>query len=220
MKLSARLEAVANMVSTSVIADVGSDHGKLVISLFESGRISKGYAIENKKGPYNRLVKEIAKCNIAIDNIIPMFSDGISELPTDVSTVVIAGMGGQTVIDILKSHEEKLAHVKYIIVDAHNAVPEVRKEICELGFYIQNEAIVYEDEIYYEIIKFAKGEQKFLDDKDFEFGPILRTTKSVEFKNKCLYRIAQIDKILEKKELPEGRIAKLNSEKERIRQVL
>ena len=99
MKLSKRLQSIYDMVPSGVTADVGSDHGKLIISLFENGVISKGYAIENKKGPYNRLVKAINTHGVQ-DNVIPMLSDGISELPTDVDTVVIAGMGGFNVIDI------------------------------------------------------------------------------------------------------------------------
>ena len=57
IKISKRLETIASMVPKSVVADIGSDHGKLMIELFNSGKITKGYAVENKKGPYNRLVK-------------------------------------------------------------------------------------------------------------------------------------------------------------------
>ena len=101
MKLSKRLQAIYDMVPNGVVADIGSDHGKLIISLFQNGIISKGYAIENKKGPYSRLVKAIEDSGCS-DSIVPMFSDGISELPSDVDTIVIAGMGGFNIIEILK----------------------------------------------------------------------------------------------------------------------
>ena len=125
MKLSKRLQAIYDMIPSGVAADVGSDHGKLIISLFEGGVISKGYAIENKKGPYSRLVKAI-KDSGCEDHIIPMLSDGISELPSDVDIVVLAGMGGINIIDILKAHPSKLKNVGTIVVDAHNAIPEMR----------------------------------------------------------------------------------------------
>ena len=70
MKLSKRLQAIYDMVPSGVVADVGSDHGKLIISLFENGVITKGYAIENKKGPYDRLVKAIDEANAT--GITPM----------------------------------------------------------------------------------------------------------------------------------------------------
>ena len=48
IKISKRLETIAAMVPKSVVADIGSDHGKLMIELFNSGKITKGYAVENK----------------------------------------------------------------------------------------------------------------------------------------------------------------------------
>lgn len=219
MKLSKRLQAIYNMVPSGVAADVGSDHGKLIISLFEDGVIEKGYAIENKKGPYNRLYKSITEKGLQND-VIPMFSDGISELPSDVSIVIIAGMGGNTVIDILKSHLRKLKNVSTLIVDAHNAIPELRKAVSKMGFVIADEDIVEEKGIYYEIIKFIRGEINYLDDPDIEFGPILRNEKSLTFKEKYISRINEIDNLLSKKNIPQEKIDKLSGEKERIRQVL
>ncbi len=219
MKLSKRLQAIYDMVPSGVVADVGSDHGKLIISLFENGVITKGYAIENKKGPYNRLVKAIEDAK-AMDNITPMFSDGISELPSDVDVVVIAGMGGFNVIDILKKNPRKLKNVSTLIVDAHNAIPELRKQVCKMGYVIADEDIVYESGVYYEIIKFIAGEAIYLDDPDIEFGPILRNEKSLTFKEKYQSRINEIDKLLETKKIPESKIKKLNLEKERIRSIL
>ncbi|MBO6280024.1 MAG: SAM-dependent methyltransferase [Bacilli bacterium] len=219
MKLSKRLQAIYDMVPSGVVADVGSDHGKLIISLFENGVISKGYAIENKKGPFNTLKKALEEHHVE-NNITAMFSDGISELPSDVDIVVIAGMGGQNVIDILKKNPGKLKNVKTIIVDAHNAIPEMRKQICKMGYVIADEDIVYEAKIYYEIIKFISGECKYLDEPDFEFGPILRNEKSLTFKAKYQSRIKEIDNLLSNKNIPSQKIERLNSEKERIRSML
>ena len=219
MKLSKRLQAIYNMVPSSVVADVGSDHGKLIISLFEDGVISKGYAIENKKGPYSRLVEAIEKHGVK-DHVIPMLSDGITELPKDVETVVIAGMGGMNVIDIIKKKPGKLKNVKTIIVDAHNAIPEMRKFISKLGYIIADEDIVEEKGIFYEIIKFIAGEACYLDEPDVEFGPILRSEKSLTFKAKYNIRIREIDNLLSNKNIPSEKLAKLSSEKERIQREL
>ena len=218
MKLSKRLQAIYDMVPSGVVADVGSDHGKLIISLFENGVITKGYAIENKKGPYSRLVKAIEEANAT--GITPMLSDGISELPTDVNIVVIAGMGGFNVIDILKKNPRKLKNVSTLIVDAHNAIPELRKQVCKMGYVIADEDIVYESGVYYEIIKFIAGEAIYLDDPDIEFGPILRNEKSLTFKEKYQSRINEIDNLLNTKKMPESKIKQLNLEKERIRAIL
>ncbi len=215
IRISKRLKIIHDMVPNSVAADIGSDHGKLMIALVESQTIIKGYAIENKEGPFERLKNSLAKSGV-IEKVTPLFSDGVKDLPTDVSTIIIAGMGGLNIVNILKSHCEKLAHVDTIIVDAHTAVPTVRKEVCQLGYAIADEKIVKEDGIFYEIIKFIKAESAIISDEDLEFGPVLRREKSATFKEKYKNRIEEIDAILAKGSLPETRIISLNNERQKL----
>ncbi len=217
--LSERLTAIYNMVPKGTAADIGADHGKLMIALFEGGIITHGYAVENKKGPYNRLVKALKEKHLE-DDVVPLFSDGISELPEGVHTVIIAGMGGNNIIDILTKHPLKTKQIQTLIIDAHTAIPKVRREISNMGFVIADEKMVREDGIFYEIIKFIRAEKATYGDKDYEFGPILRNEKSAAFKEKYQSRIHEIDKLLSNKELPKSRAHELASEKERIESVL
>ena len=217
--LSERLTAIYKMVPKGIVADIGADHGKLMIALFEGGIISRGYAVENKKGPYNRLVKALREKGIE-DSVVPLFSDGISELPASVHIVIIAGMGGNNIIDILKKHPDKTNQIQTLIIDAHTAIPKVRKEISNLGFVIADEKMVREDGIFYEIIKFIRADKAMYGDKDLEFGPILRSEKSATFKEKYKSRLEEIDNLLNNKELPKNRINELVKEKERIQSIL
>ena len=207
------------MVPFAVTADIGADHGKLIISLFENNKIPHGYAVENKKGPYNRLVKALEERCLEED-IVPLFSDGITDIPESVSTLIIAGMGGGLIIDILKAHPEKLKYVDTIIVDPHNQIPEVREYLSSIGFIIAEEKMVKEDGIYYEIIKFLKGDIAYLSDKDIEFGPLLRNEKSAAFREKYSSRIDQINHLLQNKSLPEEKVNSLINERTRIENVL
>ena len=217
--LSERLSTIYKMVPKGVIADIGADHGKLIIALFEGGIISHGYAVENKKGPYTRLVKALTDRGLEED-IVPLFSDGIRDLPSSVHTVIIAGMGGSLIVDILKKYPGKTKQIDTLIVDAHNAVPKVREEVCKLGFIIADEKMVKEDDIFYEIIKFVRADIATYGENDIEFGPILRQEKSAIFKDKYESRIHEIDNLLNNKNLPENRVDELNKEKERIKGIL
>ena len=219
VKLSNRLKIIHDMVPKSVVADIGSDHGKLMIALVESGIVNKGFAVENKEGPFERLRSNLIKYHVN-DKIMPLFSDGIKDITRDVETIVIAGMGGQTIVSILKAHPEKLVRVQTIIIDAHTAVPFARKEICQMGYAIADEKIVKEDGIFYEIIKFVKADKAIISDEDLEFGPILRQEKSATFKEKYQNRINEIDKLLANKNLPKERAEQLSKEKERIQSIL
>ena len=219
IKLSKRLRIIHDMVPHSVVADIGSDHGKLMIALVQSGKVQKGYAVENKEGPFERLRSNLIRYHVN-DMITPLFSDGIKDITRDVSTIVIAGMGGQTIVNILKAHPEKLISVQTIIIDAHTAVPFARREICQMGFAIADEKIVKEDDIFYEVIKFIKAEKAIISDEELEFGPILRQEKSATFKEKYQNRIYEIDNIIAKGNLPKYRIDVLCEEKHKLERYL
>lgn len=216
--LSNRLQAIHDMLPKGVIADIGCDHGKLMIALFKSGKLIKGYAVENKKGPYQRLVKALEEAEL-IDKIIPLFSDGIEDLPPEVKHIVLAGMGGDLIVDILKKHPEKLKLISTIVVDAHGAVAKVREEISQMGFAIAEEKMIKEDDKYYEIIKFIRADIASYSEQDLEFGPILRTEKSCTFKEKYSQRIEEINNLLSKN-LPSSRVEELLKEKSRIENIL
>ena len=219
IKLSKRLETIASLVPKSVVADIGSDHGKLMIELFNSGKITKGYAVENKKGPYTRLVKALEEEGI-IDNVIPMLSDGITELLKCVNTVVIAGMGGKAIVNILKKDLSKLENVDTLVIDAHSCLPYLREEVSKIGYQIAEERIIKEDDIFYEIIKFTKSDIAFYSDDDYEFGPILRKEKSALFKEKYQSRIDEIDNLINTKKLPYNRVSILMAEKNKLETIL
>lgn len=217
--LSKRLKCIYDMVPNTIVADIGADHGKLIISLADNQRIIKGYAVENKKGPYNRLLKAVIESGLE-DEVIPLLSDGLDDIPPAVKTIILAGLGGHTIINILKKDINKLQHIDTIIIDAHTASKAVREFVCQNGYVIAEEKMVKEDDIFYEIIKFIKAGRAIYSDEDFEFGPILSEEKSALFKEKCQERIREIDSILEKDNLPQQRIQQLLNEKQRIRNKL
>ena len=96
---------------------------------------------------------------------------------------------------------------------------KAKKDDEEITAGIAEEEIVYEDDIYYEIIKFIAGESAYLDEPDIEFGPKLRVEKSMTFRNKDLARINEIDLLLSKN-IPEVRSLELKAEKKKIEEVL
>jgi len=128
----------------------------------------------------------------------------------------LAGLGGETIIEILKAHPRKLEKVTTIIVDAHSQVKEVREYLSKIGFIIADERMIKEDEIYYEIIRFIRADIAFYSEEDLTYGPILRCNKNNVFKEKYISRINEIERILKKKNIPASRLAELQKEKERL----
>lgn len=176
MKISNRLKVIASFIKdNSNVIDVGADHGLLEIYLIEQKKVNSLFAVENKVGPYS-----ILKNNLKDYNVTLSLSDGISEMPEYVDTVVIAGMGGILISDILKAHKEKLTNVKQIVVDAHRDNRLVRETITNLGYYIEKEQIVFENNKYYFVISFLKGHKDYSED-ELEWG--YQTNKDPLFKD-------------------------------------
>lgn len=181
-RLSARLQAIADMVEPgSYLADVGSDHALLPIHLVETGKISWAMAIENKIGPFLRMTQAIDEAGLN-GRISSSKSDGISVLRDGVNTLAICGMGGLLSCDILESGRKNLDQIETIILDPHRDLEAVRRRVTALGFHIDDETMVYEDKIYYTIIRFKKGAPASpYSVPDCLFGPILRKKRGETF---------------------------------------
>ncbi|MCR5333035.1 MAG: class I SAM-dependent methyltransferase [Bacilli bacterium] len=185
MNISERLLAIANLIHPgSNVIDVGADHGLLEKYLIESGKVESIFAVENKKGPF-----EILKNNLKDYDVNISLSDGLDEMPPETNVIVLAGMGGNLILDILKKDVNKLNGIEQIVVDAHRDAELVRREIIKLGYRIEKEKIVVENKIYYFIISFVKGKSAYKD-VELEWGynvsndPLFR-----EFKMKELRRL-------------------------------
>ncbi len=173
-KLSNRLKAIYDLVDSGVfVSDVGADHGHLVLELVEKGKTPYAQAIDNKPGPFLNM-----KSNV---NASPMgyrircsLSDGLSQLSPDCRCVVIAGMGGRLASSILEKGKDKLSFVDSLVIDAHRDLVYLRRHVSALGYLIEDERLIYEDKIYYSIVKFRKGTAPAYSAADLFFGPILR----------------------------------------------
>ena len=182
MNNQVRLKEIASFIKPyKVIADVGCDHGYLVINAFEDEGVTKAYAIDNKEGPLNSAIRNI-KNKPYYNNIKFLLSSGIKDIGSDTECVIIAGMGGVLISDILC---DDLKNTKRLILEPNRDQEEVRKKVISLGFDITNEKIVFEKGKYYEIIVCDKVDYiPSYTSKELEFGPCLLKEKSLFFKEK------------------------------------
>lgn len=204
LKLSKRLEAIHDMVSFSnVVADIGSDHALLPIALVQSGKVTRAYASEVNEGPYDMSVRNIEKYGLT-NYITAVLSDGISELEADVNCITICGMGGNLICDILDSNKDKLEHVKEIIIQPNNNEETARIWLVNNGYDIDDEKIVFEDNVYYEVIKAVKKvPERRYSKEELYFGPILLANKSEEFVGKWIKYKEYLNKVLSQINNPE-----------------
>ena len=192
--IAKRIEKIAEIIdlNNKGVFDVGSDHGYLLTSLRKKNDKIKLKGVENKLGPFKNL-----KDNTFFLNIETSLSDGIDELTNDYSCVVLAGMGYKNIVEIIMKHLDKLNFIEQIVIDSHTNIDLCRKFFVNLNFYIDQEVILKEKGIYYEIISFKRGNKRYTD-KEIFYGPILLKNKSQIFKEKYIVRNKKIDEIIKK----------------------
>jgi len=104
VKLSDRLKAIAGKIDDGAsVADIGTDHGFLPVYLAQngfSGRIIASDISSASLGSALRLAEETGVAE-AITFLSAPGLDSVS--PVDVDTIVIAGMGGETILGILQN---------------------------------------------------------------------------------------------------------------------
>lgn len=172
IKISKRLKALSEyIIKGEAAADIGADHAYFALYLIEQG-ISPHVVIgEINEGPYQRACLA-AKNSPYYDYLSLRKGDGISILENaEVSSVVIAGMGGETITDILANDWEKAESYKRFILQAMSKTEVLRLAIINRGWIIIDEDIIQEEEHYYNIIVCEPAQESYaLNDLELEIG--------------------------------------------------
>lgn len=153
--LDNRLKMCAEMVSGKGAAvDVGTDHAMLAAELVMSGKCSRVIASDVKEGPLESAKRTIERCGVA-DRVELILSDGLDNVPLEgVTDIVIAGMGGETIADIIGNtsiarYEQE--SVRWILQPMSK--PEyLRRMIYEYQMRITSERIVEDGERLYVVM--------------------------------------------------------------------
>ncbi len=171
--ISNRLNILANMVPKNCkgVFDIGSDHGYLLTLIREKNKDIKLCGVENKKGPFENLKKGTKNKDINI-----FLSSGLDSYSKEYNLVTLAGMGFSNIQNIVNAHLEFIDNIDYFLIDSHNFIPSIRTYFINLGYFIENEKIILENDIFYELILFKKGHVEY-SNEEIEYGPILLKNK-------------------------------------------
>lgn len=182
IKLSDRLQKIADFIEPGEsIADVGTDHGFLPIALWEQGKSPHVILSDINPGPLEKARFNISK-HFPEKEFDIRIGSGIRTIrPAEVDDVVIAGMGGLLIAEILSDDQGKSKSFKKLILQPRNAQNKLRAWLLENGFTIRDEVLVRERKYLCEIILAVPGgcetEQTSKkidpDDINLEISPIL-----------------------------------------------
>ncbi|NLY82925.1 MAG: SAM-dependent methyltransferase [Clostridiales bacterium] len=161
MKLSDRLDVIYNAIREGeTVADIGTDHGFVPIKLVETGK--SPYVIladisndSLKKGRKNIL----SQVKDDYDGIIDFrLGDGLQALDyAEVNDVIIAGMGGRLIREIMSYNIQKTRSFEKFILQPRNHAGELRYWLFNNGFNIASDILVRESRHIPEILIVESG---------------------------------------------------------------
>lgn len=158
MELSKRLHMVASMVEKgSIPADVGCDHGYVAVYLIREGICPRVFAMDVNVGPLERAREHVEESGLAA-YIDVRLSDGISGLPCrggrpEADTLLAAGMGGRLMVKIMEEGRDKLARMRWAILQPQSEAWLVREALKKNGYFITDENMIWEEGKFYTAIK-------------------------------------------------------------------
>lgn len=149
-KLSKRLNTICSLVESRVIADVGCDHGKLTLELFNKKAIDFAYISDISKPSLQKAIDLLNMNNCKFKAIC---CDGLEGYREDIDECIIAGMGGYEILKIIQNAD---INVKSFILSPQHDILELKKFLIENKYAITFDIIILDKGKFYNIIKCKK----------------------------------------------------------------
>jgi tRNA (adenine22-N1)-methyltransferase len=171
--LSPRLRALAaHVLPGRPMADVGTDHALLPAALLAAGWVPCAIGLDKRAGPLRQAALSAARAGPALslrqgDGLLPLH-------PGEVDTIVVAGMGGALVADILLAGRAVVAPAARLVLQPNLAAERVRDAVEALGWQLVHEEWVEDRGRLYPVLVAAPGAAPPLSPLDRLQGPFLR----------------------------------------------
>ena len=169
IKLSARLEAIARAIpNQGSVADIGTDHGLIPVWLLSNGHNGALFATDINSGPLES-AKQTALEHGFGDKIRFFLCDGLAGLSGQkIDTVVIAGMGGETIAEILGA-STKLIKNSLLVLQPMSRASELRRWLFENGYRVLSEQLITDGPVY-ELMTACSGQDMPYSPAEFFIG--------------------------------------------------
>lgn len=204
VKLSDRLRMSADMVDRcGVVADIGCDHAHTCIWLIQNGIADRCIGTDVRTGPLQKAAQnlELYECTESVELRLCYGLDAVA--PDEADVIIIAGMGGELIRDILERDEAANGITRRtLILQPQSHAEYVRRWLDDNGYTICDESMCSDDDKFYQTIKavLTHGASS-LNEPELYFGPVLigkghkvlKELLEIEYRKKK-YLLEQIDK--------------------------
>lgn len=187
--MTPRLRAIVAQVQPVESAiDVGCDHAQVGIWLTQHNIVKKMTVSDINEGPILRAQHAVDRAGLG-DRIQCVRCDGLSGIaPQD--TVIIAGMGGELIAEILRRAPWTRTSCR-LILQPMTAGEELRAFLFQSGYQIIKETIAREREKLYIILTVCSGVTETWSEADL-FLSDLSDPLAGKYLDKCLRRLRRM----------------------------
>ena len=195
MKLSPRLQTVADAArKCKILADVGTDHGYIPVYMLENNLCETAYASDIREQPLARAAEIILESGLS-DRAKTFLSNGILNIPEDYDTLVIAGMGGETIVSILEA--KCPPENAKLVLQPMTEEQTLREYLYTHGYKITDETAVSEPRHVYTVISAESGVTESYTYRDVIASPAFCGKKSADGEAYIMKYIRKETRVLE-----------------------
>lgn len=158
LECSPRLRAIAGLApeGCGCLADIGTDHGYIPVSLLLEGRIRRAIAADIGAQPLDHARRTAGQYGVT-GKIDFRLGDGLSVLePGEADVIVIAGMGGDLITEILAGAPWSRAG-PLLLLQPMSKAEVLRAWLPENGYMVSAERLVEDKGVLYPILAVRGG---------------------------------------------------------------
>ena len=170
-----RLRLCAELVEGSFVCDVGTDHGYLPCFLVKSGRCERALACDIGEKPLASAAEHIISQGLS-GRIRTVLSDGLDSVSLDgVTDIVLAGMGGELISDILSRCTALNGSSVNIVMQPMSKPEHLRQWLWDNGFCVKREEACISGRFAYTVMsgRFT-GERTYACDDEYLYFGLVR----------------------------------------------
>lgn len=192
--LDPRLSMIARLVGKcESCADIGCDHGRLGAFLLQTDQCRIVQLTDISAPSLDKSRRLIHGLNLT-DRVRFFVGDGLAAIGDAPDVVVIAGMGGATIADILEKGRNRLCGAR-LVLQPNVAAPQLRQALCRLDYAITDERVVQDGRRCYVILQAEPGKADY-GLKELVVGPVLLRRMPGELKPYAEFRLRVAKKAL------------------------
>ena len=171
IELTPRLRMVADLIPVdSRLADIGTDHAYLPAALIQEGKIPSAIAADLRQGPLSRAKETVREYGLTGQVSFRLCNGLVGIRPEESDAIAIAGMGGETIADILNAAPWTRENNVPLVLQPMSSMEDLRLWLQQNGYCIVREELAQEGDTIYTAMLVQAGEMEPLNPAELWAG--------------------------------------------------